>query len=425
MERNSVQYQQYTKILQEELIPAMGCTEPIAIAYAAAKCRALLGCCPERCVMWVSGSIIKNVKSVIVPNTGGQKGLETAIAAGIVGGDADAELQVLANIRPEQLAKIEQYRKNTPIEIRHAQNGIMFYIDITCYGAGHSVRVVIAQNHTNIIRIEKDGEALFEKAEQENAQERAVERSMLSIEGIWNYVQSVHLADVAPLIERQIAYNSALSKEGLTNSWGAEIGKILQRNSGGDVRMLARAAAAAGSDARMSGCELPAIILSGSGNQGITATMPVLVYAEQLHSTKEQIYRALVLSDLVTIHQKTGIGSVSAFCGAVCAGVGAGCGIAYLQGADYDAICHTVVNALAIVSGMLCDGAKSSCAAKISAAVDAGIMGYMMYDCGQQFYGGDGLVKKGVENSINSVCEVAREGMRETNERILKVMLEK
>ena len=303
MERNSVLYQQYTGILREELVPAMGCTEPISIAYAAAKCRALLGCEPERCVLEVSSSIIKNVKSVIVPNTGGRKGIETAVAAGIVGGDETAQLQVLAHMQPAQIDRIEDYLKATPSLVTHAQNGIMFYIDITVWGKGHTARLAISHHHTNIIRIEKDGCVLLDKTEDASAQNTSADRSVLSVEGIWDYVNSVALEDVSDAISRQIEYNSALAKEGLTNRWGAQIGRITQQQSNGDVRMLARAAAAAGSDARMNGCELPAVILSGSGNQGITATMPVLVYAEHLGSTHEQLYRALVLSDLVTIHQ--------------------------------------------------------------------------------------------------------------------------
>ncbi|MEG1525406.1 MAG: L-serine ammonia-lyase, iron-sulfur-dependent, subunit alpha [Clostridia bacterium] len=424
MERNSALYQQYTNILREELVPAMGCTEPIAIAYAAAKCRALLSCMPERLTLRVSGSIIKNVKSVIVPNTGGRKGMEVAVAAGTVAGDEDAKLQVLANIQPEQHRQMERFLADVPIEIKPSCNGIQFYIDLMAFGKGHCSRVVIAYHHTNIVRIEMDGNVLLDLPEQ-SSEGYGTDRSVLTVAGICDYARTLAPEDVEPMIGRQIACNSALSQEGLSNPWGAQIGRILKRDSGGDVRFEARAAAAAGSDARMNGCELPAIILSGSGNQGLTATMPILVYGEHLHSTKEQILRALVLSDLITVHQKTGIGSVSAFCGAVCAGAGAGCGIALLQGADDDVICHTLVNTLAILSGMICDGAKSSCAAKISAAVDAGILGYSMYMHGQQFYGGDGIVKKGVEASINSVCEVAREGMRETNERILEVMLQK
>lgn len=423
MKKNSILYQTYTKILLAELRPAMGCTEPISIAYAAAKCRDLLGCKPERCILEVSSSIIKNAKSVTVPNTSGLKGIAAAVAAGIVGGNAEAELQVIAEMGQAQIEQIEPYLSNTPVEIRRAQNGIVFYIDMQVWGQGHTARLIIADHHTNIVHVEKDGDILFDKTEDATQKGVDADKTSLTIAGIWDYVQSVDLSDISPALTRQIEYNSALSKEGLTHSWGAEIGRILQKESNGNVRMLAQAAAAAGSDARMNGCELPAVILSGSGNQGITATMPVLVYAQHLASTQEQLFRALVLADLVTIHQKEGIGSVSAFCGAVCAGIGAGCGIAYLQGADYKAICHTIVNALAILSGMICDGAKSSCAAKISSAVDAGIMGYTMYVHGKQFYDGEGIVKKGVENSINNVCTIARDGMRETNDCILDVML--
>lgn len=422
MKRTDGLYKQYTAILEEELVLAMGCTEPIAIAYAGAKCRELLGALPEKCCLEVSGSIIKNVKSVIVPNTGGRKGMETALAAGIAAGDASAKLQVISGIAPEEHEKIEAFLKNVPIEIKASDNGLQFYIDCTLYYQKHSARVAIANYHTNIVRMEKDGEVLLDKQEAQQESLRT-DRSLLTVEGIYDYVQSLCLEDVEETVSRQISCNGALAKEGLENPWGAQIGRILMAQSKGDLRLKARAAAAAGSDARMNGCELPAVILSGSGNQGITATMPVVVYGQGLSVSKDRLYRALVLTDLLTVHQKTGIGSVSAFCGAVCAGAGAGCGIAYLQGADLTAICHTLVNALAILSGMICDGAKSSCAAKISMAVEAGIMGYTMYQNGQQFYAGDGIIKKGVENSIRSVCEVAREGMRTTNDCILEVML--
>lgn len=425
MERNSARYRYYTNILHEELIPAMGCTEPIAIAYAAAKCRDLLGCAPEACRLVVSGSIIKNVKSVVVPNTGGMKGLACAVAAGVVGGDAAKALQVIADIRPEQLGDIKAFMDGTPIAIEAAKNDVAFYIDITEHAGGHSARAVIAEYHTNFTRLEKDGAVILDRGESRGGEPHATDRSQMSVEGIWDYVNSMCIEDVEDCISRQIEYNCALSREGFENEWGAQIGRVLLEVSSGDFRMRARAAAAAGSDARMNGCELPAVIISGSGNQGITATVPVVVFADMFGRDRDAVYRALALSDLVTVHQKTGIGSVSAFCGAVCAGVGAGCGVAYLQGADFDAICHTIVNGIAILSGMICDGAKPSCAAKISAAVDAGLMGYEMYRHGQQFYGGDGIVKKGVENTISSVCEIAREGMRETNERILEVMLKK
>jgi len=425
MERNDDEYRLYTEILKEELIPAMGCTEPIAIAYAAARCRDLLGGMPESCRLEVSGSIIKNVKSVVVPNTGGMKGIEPAVAAGIVGGRAEDGLQVIAGVKKEQLAKIVGFMSGTKIDVVPSNSGITFYIDITEYAAGHSARAVIAYYHTNFIRLEKDGAVIWDKAGSEDPSAQGADRSKMSVSGIWEYTNCVELADVENLISRQIEFNSVLSAEGMKNAWGAQIGRVLRDEWGNDLRVRACAAAAAGSDARMNGCELPAVIISGSGNQGITATMPVVVYADALGCGREKLYRALVLSDLVTVHQKTGIGSVSAFCGAVCAGVGAGCGAAYLMDADYKAICHTIVNALAVLSGMICDGAKPSCAAKIYEAVDAGLLGYAMYKHGQQFYGGDGIVKKGVENTISSVCEVAREGMKETNERILEVMLRK
>lgn len=414
---------EYTAILKEELIPAMGCTEPIAIAYAAAKCRQLLGERPESCCMEVSGSIIKNVQSVIVPNTGGRKGLHVALAAGMAVGNPDVELQVLAGVTPEMLPEIDRFLDEVPMNIQPSQNGIMFYIDVTGKSGAHTARVCISNFHTNITHLELDGKVLLTQQKHEDGSSNT-DHDLLRVEQIWDYTNTVEIGEIEDVIARQIAFNSAISKAGMENDWGAQIGKILDLESNGDIRMRARAMAAAGSDARMSGCELPAIILSGSGNQGITATMPVLVFSESLKSTKEQLYRALILADLITIHLKTGIGSISAFCGATFAGIGAGCGIAYLRGGDYQAICHTIVNALAILSGMICDGAKPSCAAKIAMAVDAGILGFDMYNNGQQFYGGDGVIKKGVENSIRSVCKVAREGMRETNERILEVMLE-
>ena len=425
MKKTDPLYAQYVSILKEELVPAMGCTEPIAIAYASAVCRETLGSMPEEVSLCVSSCIIKNCKSVVVPNTNGRRGMEAAVAIGTVAGDASAKMQVIANPGPDSEERIASFLSSVSVDIQQADNGLLFFIGVYMKNASSSASVTIENFHTNITEIRRNGMALFSGSSScETAKtEVHTDRSVLTIDGIWDFVQSVDLADVQDVIRRQISFNSALSEEGFRNPWGAQIGRILLEESNGDIRMKARAAAAAGSDARMSGCELPAIILSGSGNQGITATMPVLVYAEHLKSSEDQIIRALILSDLVTVHQKEGIGSVSAFCGATCAGIGAGSGIAYLNGGDKDTICHTIVNALAIVSGMICDGAKPSCAAKISAAVDAGMLGYCMYTHGQQFYGGDGIVKKGVENSINSMCEIAREGMRETNERILGIMM--
>lgn len=421
MDPNCRQYRDYVNILKEELIPAMGCTEPIAVAYAAALCRDLLKTPVERCRLVVSGPIIKNVKSVVVPNTGGLKGLETAVAAGIVGGNADALLEVVASITEAQHAEIRTFIDEKPIEVIPADNDTPFYIDLTLYGEGHEARVVIATHHTNVIRTERDGAVVFEKPE-ENGNSFKTDHSVLTVEGIWDFINTMDLADTAEVLKRQITCNTAVARAGLTEDWGAEIGKTLL-STGDDLRTRARAAAAAGSDARMSGCELPVVIVSGSGNQGMTASLPVIEYARALGAPEDKLLRALALSDLLAVHQKSGIGRISAFCGAVCAGVGAACGVAYLEGADLDTICHTIVNALAITSGMVCDGAKPSCAAKISASVDAGLMGYTMYKNGHQFYAGDGIVKKGVEKTIAAIGEMASRGMRETDSTILDIMV--
>jgi len=414
-------YQDYVAILKEELIPAMGCTEPIAIAYAAATCRDLLAQPVEKCRLVVSGPIIKNVKSVVVPNTGGLKGLDAAVAAGVVGGKAEAMLEVVAGITEEQHALIRAFMAEKPIEIVPADNDVPFYIDLTLFGGGHSARVVIAEHHTNILRTERDGAVLFEKKE-EPGNPFGTDHATLNVADIWDFVNTVRLDDVRPLLRRQAEYNSAISAAGLAEDWGAEVGKTLM-GTGTDLKTRARAAAAAGSDARMSGCELPVVIVSGSGNQGITATMPVLEYAKALGASEDRTLRALMLSDLIAVHQKTGIGRISAFCGAVCAGIGAACGVAYLDGCSRDAVDQIIVNALGICSGMVCDGAKPSCAAKISMSVEAGLLGYEMYRKQRGFHGGDGILKKDVEETIAAVGEMASKGMRETDRTILQIMV--
>jgi L-cysteine desulfidase len=423
MERNCATYRNYITILQEEMIPATGCTEPIAIAYAAAKCRDLLGEQPLRSKLIVSGPIIKNVKSVVVPNTGNLRGLQAAVAAGIVGGNAEALLQVLAGITEERQAQIKQYLAMRTIQVVPADNNRPFYIELILYGNEHTARVVIEEYHTNLVLLERDGEMIA----QQKARVTGIyltDHSILNTKDIYDFANTVDLNDIRGLIDRQIAYNSAIASKGLSNAWGAQVGKTLLKMYGNnDIRICARAAAAAGSDARMSGCEMPVVILSGSGNQGMATSLPVIEFSKSLGSSEEKLYRALVLASLLTIHQKSGIGRVSAFCGAVSAGVSAGCGIAYLYGADLETIEHTIINALGICPGMVCDGAKPSCAAKVSAAVDAGIMGYMMYSNGQSFHGGDGILKNNTETTIKAVSEMAREGMRDTDKKILQIML--
>lgn len=429
MEKYDPLYAAYIRILEAELIPATGCTEPIAIAYAAAKARAVLGTLPESCLVEASGNIIKNVKSVVVPNTGHMRGIPAAASAGIVAGDADAQLQVISRVSPEAREQIKVYCDTHTIQVVPAHNGKVFYIAITVKAGDSSARVVIEEFHTNITRIEKDGVCLFSQesagaqAEQPNAE--APHYEWLSVEKILEFADSVDLKDVEEVLSRQIAYNSAISQEGLKNPWGAQIGRTLLKERGDDIRVRARAMAAAGSDARMSGCELPVVIVSGSGNQGMTASLPVIAYAEELKADKDLLYRSLLVSDLITIHQKTSIGRLSAFCGAVSAGCGAAAGIAYMHGYRLEVIAHTVVNTLAILSGMVCDGAKPSCAAKIAMAVEAGLLGYEMYLNGKnQFLDGEGIIKKGVDNTIVTVGRMARLGMRETDREILDIMTE-
>ena len=416
--------QNYLDILREELVPATGCTEPIAIAYCAATLRELLGALPEQVDAAVSGNILKNVKSVVVPNTGGRKGIAPAIAVGLVAGDAARDLQVISAVTEEQLAELDAYLQRVDISVSCSHSPCQLDIDLRGSCGGHTARVRITNHHTNIVCLERDGEVLRELPVVDSAEEHRADKSLLNVADILRFAAEVPLEDLLPLLEPQVSCNSAIAEEGLRGAWGAQIGRILLEDYGDDIKQRAKAYAAAGSDARMSGCEMPVVILSGSGNQGITACMPVVAYARHIGATREQLYRALAVSDLVTVHQKTGIGRLSAYCGAISAGCGAGAGIAYLYGGGYEEIAHTVVNALAVVSGVVCDGAKASCAAKIAAAVDAGILGYWMYRDGNQFFGGDGIVSKGVENTIRNVGRLAREGMKETDKEIIKIMLE-
>lgn len=424
MNKSDEKYSAYVQILKEELVPAMGCTEPIALAYAAAKAREVLGCLPERVHIGASGSIIKNVKSVIVPNTDHLKGIPAAAAAGIIAGRPEKELEVISEVSKEEIEEMKEFLEEKEIKVEHIDNGITFDIVVTVSAGESYAQVRIANYHTNIVHIDKDGEILLDIPVRGEDEEGLTDRSLLTVEGIWDFVQTVDVEDIRDILQRQIDYNTAIAEEGLRGNYGANIGSVILDSYGDDVRNRAKAMAAAGSDARMNGCELPVIINSGSGNQGMTCSLPVLEYAKELNVDKETMFRALALSNLVAIHQKTGIGRLSAYCGAVSAGAAAGAGIAYLYGGGYEEIAHTVVNALAIVSGMVCDGAKASCAAKIAASVDAGLLGYHMYKHGQQFYGGDGIITKGVENTIHNVGRLGKEGMRETNEEIIKIMVE-
>jgi L-cysteine desulfidase len=429
IEKNSKTYAAYLQILKEELVPAMGCTEPIAIAYCAAVARDTLSVQPESVLVEVSGNILKNARSVTVPNTNGLKGIEAAAAAGITAGKADRALEVISEVTEVQKKMISDYLKTASITVHQSANDALLEIDVTVSGGGHTARVRISGTHTNIVLIEKDGYVKPDKtALGQNVQSPtncgAADRSLLNVQDIYDFAESVELDDIRDILERQIVYNAAIAEEGLKHPYGANIGKVLMDNYGRDVKVRARAMAAAGSDARMSGCELPVIINSGSGNQGITASLPVIEYARELGCDRDKLYRALVISNLCTIHLKTGIGRLSAYCGVISAGCGAGAAIAYLLGGNTKAVSHTIVNALAIASGIVCDGAKPSCAAKIAAAVDAGILGCIMYRDGQQFRAGDGIISKGVENTISNINRLGRDGMKETDREIIQIMLD-
>lgn len=421
LDKTSIDYINYVNILKEELVPAMGCTEPIALAYCASKCRDVLNDEIVRIEVFVSGNIIKNVKSVIVPNTGGLKGIEASIAIGITGGKTEKELEVISEVDENQKEAIVSFLNRVPIVVSQSKSEEALDIQITCFSEKHKACVQIVKTHTNIKMISKDDEILFENNKQCEEGKKTT-KECLTVEKIVDFANTVEIEDVKDVLDRQIAYNIAIAKEGLTKSYGANIGNTLLKAYGTDVSNVAKAYAAAGSDARMNGCELPVIINSGSGNQGITVSVPVIVYAKQMHVSDELLYRALIVSNLCAIHLKTGIGRLSAYCGAVSAGVGAGCGIAYLHNGDFEVIAHTLVNAISIGSGIICDGAKASCAGKIALSVEAGILGYHMYCNGQEFKSGDGLVVKGVEKTIKNIGRLGSIGMKETDKEIIDMM---
>ncbi len=416
-------YNDYLEILRSELIPAMGCTEPIAVAYAGALCRRELGAEPDRVELTVSGNIIKNVKSVIVPHTGGRRGLRTAVAAGIVCGRADRELEVLSQVTGEELAALDAFLSRARIDVARSDAATPFDIRVRAFAGEDSAFVRIAGGHTNVVRVEKNGAVSLDRPFADAPVQTSALKERLNIRDIVDFADAVDPEDVRAVLERQIDFNMAIAGQGLEDGWGAGIGRILLRSYGDSVWNRAKAWAAAGSDARMNGCERPVIINSGSGNQGITASVPVIVYARHKGASHEELLRALTVSNLVTIHLKAGIGSLSAYCGATSAGAGAGAGISWLYGGRYEEIAHTVVNALAINSGMLCDGAKSSCAAKIASAVEAGLLGWQMNVNDSEFTGGDGIVFKGVENTIAAVNRLATHGMRATDDDIIRLMI--
>jgi len=434
MDTKDLRYTTYVQILKEELVPAMGCTEPIALGYGAAKAREMLGGLPDKVEVHVSYNIIKNVKSVVVPNTDGLKGIEAAVAAGIVAGDASRHLEVISVVSNDKKSEIRDFVNHVPIKVKAIDGELTFDIVLILFKGNEYVKLRIAQYHTNIILIEKNGETLFDlEASCEpgsgNNMEKTLEvgltdKSLLNLNDIIEFADSLQINDVKGILDPQINYNMAIAKEGLMHDYGANIGSTWLASYGNDVRNRAIAKAAAGSDARMSGCELPVIINSGSGNQGITVSVPVIEYANDLEVTRDKLYRALALANLVSIHEKTGIGRLSAYCGAVSAGCAAACGIAYLLGGGFEEIAHTLVNSVVITSGMICDGAKPSCAGKIATSIMAGLLGYDMFKNGeQQFRSGEGIINRDVEETIRNVGRLGKEGMRETDREIVRIMI--
>ena len=417
------QYDNYVKILRAELIPAMGCTEPIAIAYAAAKARQVLGAMPERMVARCSGNIIKNVQGVNVPNAGGQKGVEVAAILGAVAGDPDLELQVISQVPEKAVEEVRKLNKQRICTCELEEGVENLFIRIEAYAGSDNAVVVIKTKHNHISLIEKNGEVLLKAEDIVTAD--AGDKSKLNLKDIMEFAETCDLADVDDLISKQIEYNTAISNEGLTNGWGTEVGRILMESGSGSVSTRASARAAAGSDARMNGCAMPVVINAGSGNQGITCTMPVVTYAEELGVSTEKLHRAMVLTNLIALHQKRYIGNLSAYCGAVSAGTAAACGIAYLHGEGYDVIGRTIINALGNTGGIVCDGAKASCAAKIASAVEAGILGYEMSKRGKVFAFGEGIVEGDYEQTIRNFGRLAKEGMKDTDIEILNIMIGK
>lgn len=414
-------YQAYIDILKRELVPALGCTEPIAIAYAAATARAVLGDLPSKLLVECSGNIIKNVKGVTVPNSGGLKGINVAATLGVVGGNPEEKLNTLQNVTPADIEKTKRLVSEGYCECALKAEVENLYILVTAFGENETyAKVEIRGEHTHITRIEKNGQILLKTEVKEQS---TTDMSRLNVRDILDFAEHTDLAAVKDILENQIQLNSAISDEGMRHHYGADVGKTILRNYGADIKTRARARAAAGSDARMSGCAMPVVINSGSGNQGIAVSMPVIEYAKEYGMTREKLYRALLVANLISLHQKRYIGSLSAYCGATSAACGAACGIAFLMDATYEEICQTIVNTICNIGGMVCDGAKPSCAAKIASAVDAGINAYLMAKDGLGFSEGEGLAEGDIEKTIQNLGRVGKEGMKETDEEILKIML--
>ncbi len=422
---NKKTYDTYVSLLHKELTMATGCTEPIAIAYAGARLRAALGAIPEHCTVYCSGNIVKNVMAVTVPNSGGAKGIDTAAMLGIIGGDASRVLDVLHAVSEEDIALTRKLIAEKRCDCELVEGVANLYIRIEAQAGEDTALVEIKDYHSNVTRLEKNGKPLIAVSEAGESETDAPDKSLLNVRDIYDFANEVELDDVREVLENQIRCNSAIAEEGLKNDWGAEVGRTILESEGESLVNKARAYAAAGSDARMNGCPMPVVINSGSGNQGITVTMPLLVYAKEYKVEHEKVLRALALANLISLHQKRYIGSLSAYCGSVSAATASACGIAYMLGADYEKLCGIITDSINTTGGMVCDGAKSSCASKIATSVGMALLSMDMSMKGRVFLPGEGLVEDNVEDTIASVGRMGREGMKSTDVEILKIMLGK
>ncbi|MDO4273125.1 MAG: L-serine ammonia-lyase, iron-sulfur-dependent, subunit alpha [Eubacteriales bacterium] len=422
---DSALYANYLNILKHELVPALGCTEPIAIAYASAKATKVLGEFPDTIEMSCSGNIIKNVKGVTVPNSGGLKGIDVAAVLGAVGGNADKALEVLESITPEHIERTKELVDKGMCSCSLVEGVANLYIVAKVIKGSHYAEVTIVNQHTNITKMVKDGEVLLDQPVEAESEDAGVDKSQLTVRDILDFADHVKMEDIEEVIGRQVQMNTAISQEGLDNNYGAQIGKTLMHVWGKGITTRACARAAAGSDARMGGCSMPVVINSGSGNQGMTVSLPVIAYAEEWEVSREKMFRSLVVSNLIAIHQKYYIGSLSAYCGAVSAACGAGAGITYMYGGNYQQVSLTIINTLGNVGGIVCDGAKPSCAAKIASSVDAALMAFHLSIQNKSFLPGEGIIKGDVEETIKSMGYIGRVGMRATDTEILNVMIDR
>ena len=416
MKKADSNYKAFLDILKEELIPAGGCTEPIAIAYTAAVARKTLGCRPEHMDVYASGNLIKNAKGVYIPNGGELRGVDAAAILGALGGNADRMLEVLLDLPDGVLDETQALMQQNYCKVHVIQGSEALHLIVNVQADGQTAEVELKNAHTHIVRIEKNGESVF-RAEEDGTQDGFTDHSCLTVEKIVDFANTCDLADIEPTLQKQIDCNMQIAEEGLNNRWGVNVGKLYYENG-----KLLQAYAAAASDARMSGCNLPVVIVSGSGNQGATASLPVIIYAQKHNIGREQLLRALALSDLIAIHLKSGIGRLSAYCGAVCAATGAGCAMTYLDGGTLEQIDQTITNSIAPSSGMVCDGAKPSCAAKIATSLESAIMAHDLAMANRAFQSGEGIVMDNVEQTIDAVGCVASKGMHITDQVILNLM---